>query len=270
MASFDLVVLDLDGTILDRSMRLDPALVSAIRRAVGRGCAVTLATGRMPAATRPYWEKLGIQAPVILYNGALVRDPTTELNLSVTALPTGLPWSLYEIYANAPVHPLFYRDDTLYCLEPTHPVQAYCREMGVEAERIPAPESFLRSASLIKCLFIGHPADLATLRTELQFATGPAARLVLSRTDYLELLPQGVSKGEALKIVAGHLGIPLARAIAVGDQENDLEMIRGAGLGIAMPNSPPAVRIGADRVAPPPEAGGLLALLTELCPEYFR
>ncbi len=269
MPSFDLVVLDLDGTLLDRSMTLDSTLAASIRKAVGRGCAVTLATGRMPAATRPYWEELGIRAPVILYNGALVRDPTTGLNLSVTGLPPGLPWRLYEIYTNAPVHPLFYRDDSLYCLEPTHPVLTYCREMGVAAERIPEPHSFLENGSFIKCLFIGHPADLSTLRAELAATAGAAARLVLSRTDYLELLPQGVSKGEALKVVARHLGIPLSRAIAVGDQENDLEMLRGAGVGIAMPNSPPAVRAGADRVAPPPQAGGLLALLVDLCPEYF-
>jgi len=269
MPSFDLVVLDLDGTILDHSLTLDPTLVAAIRRAVGRGCAVTLATGRMPAATRPYWEELGIQAPVILYNGALVRDPATGENLSVTGLPPGLPWKIHGIYANAPVHPLFYQDDTLYCLELTHPVRTYCREMGVQAERILEPASFLQNGSFIKCLFIGHPADLSTLRAELAPATESRARLVLSRTDYLELLPQGVSKGDALKVLGRHLRIPLSRAIAVGDQENDLEMIRCAGVGVAMPNSPPAVRAGADRVAPTPEAGGLLALLADLCPEYF-
>ncbi len=270
MPSFDLVVLDLDGTILDSSLTLDPGLVTAVRKAVKRGCAVTLATGRMPAATRPYWEELGIRAPVILYNGALVRDPATGQNLSVSGLPPGLPWELYPIYANAPVHPLFYREDALYCLQPTHPVMKYCQEMGVQAETILEPESFLETGTFIKCLFIGHPVDLSTLRADLAPPTAAAARLVLSRTDYLELLPHGVSKGEALKVVARHLEIPLSRAIAVGDQENDLEMIRAAGVGVAMPNSPAEVRAGADRVAPPPEAGGLLALLAELCPEYFE
>lgn len=244
MPSFELVVLDLDGTILDRSLTLDPSLVVAVRRAVERGCSVTLATGRMPAATRPYWEELGIRAPVILYNGALVLDPATGHNLSVAGLPPGLPWEVYPIYANAPVHPLFYRGDELYCLGRTHPVRTYCEEMGVDAETISEPETFLAGGSFIKCLFIGHPADLATLRAELEPATASAGRLVLSRTNYLELLPRGVSKGEALKVVARHLDIPLSRAIAVGDQESDLEMIRAA-------------------------AGGLVALLAELCPDYF-
>ncbi|MBI4588320.1 MAG: HAD family phosphatase [Candidatus Rokubacteria bacterium] len=269
MPSFGLVVLDLDGTILDRSTTLDPALVTAVRKAVGRGCAVTLATGRMPAATRPYWEELDIQAPVILYNGALVRMPASGQTLLSVGLPPGLPGRLYPIYANAPVHPLFYRDDAVYCLQPTHPVLTYCREMGVQAQAIAEAESFLQTGSFVKCLFIGHPVDLSTLRAELAPVTGPAARLVQSRTDYLELLPQGVSKGAALRVVARFLEIPLSRTIAVGDQENDLEMLRAAGVGVAMPNSPPRVRAGADRVAPPPEAGGLVALLAELCPEYF-
>ncbi len=270
MPSFDLVVLDLDGTLLDRSPTLDPGLVAAVRRAVERGCAVTLATGRMPAAARPYWEELRIRAPVILYNGALVRDPLTGRNLSMATLPQGLPWALYPIYANALVHPLFYRDDALYCLQPTPPVLAYCEEMRVQAETIVDLERFLQRGTFIKCLFIGHPVDLSALRADLAAATLSVARLVLSRRNYLELLPHGVSKGEALKVVAEHLGIPLARTVAVGDQENDLEMIRAAGVGVAMPNSPPEVRAGADRVAPPPEAGGLLALLAELSPNYFR
>lgn len=269
MAAFDLVVLDLDGTILDRSGVLDPAVVSTVRDAVGRGCAVTLATGRMPSAARPYWEELGIRAPVILYNGALVRLPETGGSLLSAGLAPGLAWRLYPVYANAPVHPLFFRGDTLYCLALTHPVRTYCEEMRVQARTVPEPGSFLQLGSLVKCLFIGHPADLAMLRAELEPAVRDLARLVQSRREYLELLPAGVSKGEALRVVAGHLRIPLSRTLAVGDQENDLEMIQMAGLGVAMAGSPEAVRARAARVAPPPEQGGLLALLADLCPEYF-
>ena len=57
--------------------------------------------------------------------------------------------------------------------------------------------------------------------------------------------------------------------IAVGDQENDVEMIRAAGMGVAMPHAPDFVRAAADRVAPTPDAGGLLALFRELIPEHF-
>lgn len=80
---------------------------------------------------------------------------------------------------------------------------------------------------------------------------------------------RGVSKGEALKVLVRRLGISLGRVIAVGDQENDIEMIKTAGIGVAMSHSPPHVRAAARHVAPPPEAGGLPALLASLCPEHF-
>jgi hydroxymethylpyrimidine pyrophosphatase-like HAD family hydrolase len=66
-----------------------------------------------------------------------------------------------------------------------------------------------------------------------------------------------------------HLNVPLTETIGIGDQENDLEMIEAAGLGIAMPGAPETVRQAAWRVVPPDEQGGLLALFTEILPQYF-
>jgi Cof subfamily protein (haloacid dehalogenase superfamily) len=263
------LVLDLDGTLLHAGLELDPAQVKALHRAIERGLTVTLATGRMPQAAAPYVAELQVTAPVILYNGALVRDPVTGGDLLSLELPPGLPWKAYQSFANAPVHPIFYRDDRLYCLELTQPIVAYCRERRLTALPVDEPQSFLQLGSFVKCLFIGHPADLRLLREELASLVGAEAHLVNSHPHHLELLPAGVSKGAALRFVARHLGVPLSRVIAVGDEENDLEMLREAGLGIAMAHAPEAVRAAADRVAPAADAGGLLALLTELCPERF-
>lgn len=266
---YDLVVLDLDGTILDGSFKLDSGLVTACRGAMARGLTITIATGRMPPAAQRYWEELEITAPVILYNGALVRDPVGGRDLLAATLPRGLPWAVFPIFAGAAVDPLFYQNDTLYCLKLTPQVVTYCREMGLTAEPISEPETFLRSGVFIKCLFIGLPDDLNVIREKLAAAVGHQARLVISRPRYLELLPADASKGAALRFLAGCLGVPLARVIAVGDQENDLEMIREAGVGIAMAHAPDEVKAAADRVAPPPAEGGLLALLSRLCPEFF-
>ncbi|MFQ5896764.1 MAG: Cof-type HAD-IIB family hydrolase [Candidatus Methylomirabilia bacterium] len=264
----DLLVLDLDGVLLDSAMRMDPALGAALRRAGTRGLRVTLATGRMPQGARPYWERLGITTPVIVYNGAVVRDPVSGASLYTRSLPPGLPWQLYPIYANAPVDPLFFHENALYCLARTPAVVTYCREQYLDAVEIQVPEAFLKAGTFVKCLFISSPAVLATLREELGPATA-GARLVLSRTNYLELIPAGVSKGEALKFLAQHLGALLERVIAVGDQENDLEMIQVAGIGVAMPQAPPKVRDAAARIAPAASEGGLLKLLVSLAPEFF-
>jgi len=265
----DLLVCDLDGTLVDSSLALDPALVAAFRLAMERGLLISLATGRMPPGVARYRDELGLTAPLIFYNGALIRDPGNGRDLFSLTLPRGLLREAYGVFAHAPVHPLFYRDDRLYCLERTYPVQEYGDEQGIAVNVIPDPGTFLALGAFVKSLFMAHPATLALLRPELEAVARERARLVMTRTDYLEMIPAAASKGDALRRLAQHLGVPLGRVVAVGDQENDREMLAASGIGIAMPQAPAHVREAADHVAPWPRDGGLLALLREVLPDHF-
>jgi Cof subfamily protein (haloacid dehalogenase superfamily) len=268
-ARYDLLVCDLDGTLLDDSLRLEPLLVEAFHRASGRGLAISLATGRMPAAADRYRDELGITAPVIYYNGAVVRGGDGGPDLVSLALPRGVLGRAWTVVSHAPVHPIFYRDDRLFCAERTLAVRRYCDEEGLTVDVVPDVEEFLALGSFIKSLLIGHPRDLDIVRDELTPIVAEHGRLVRTRRDYLEIIPVAASKGAALGLLAAHVGVPLDRVVAVGDQENDLEMLREAGLGVAMPHAPEAVRRAADRVAPSAGDGGLLRLLGELFPGHF-
>jgi len=266
---YSLLVCDLDGTLIDHTLLLDPELVTAFRRATEAGLLISLATGRMPAATARYRDELMIRAPIIYYNGALVRDTLSGDDLLSVTLPRGVLRHAYDVFVHSPVHPLFYRDDQLYCLEQSLPVRAYCDEEGLRAEVIPDPSDFLSLGAFVKSLLIGHPEALPVVREELEGVVGEGAKLLRTRSNYLEVVPAAASKGSALARLAGYLDVPLERVIAIGDQENDVEMIRAAGMGVAMPHAPEFVRAAADRVAPTPDAGGLLALFRELIPEHF-
>ncbi len=263
-----LLVCDLDGTLVDESLMLAPALVEAFRTASERGLLIALATGRMPPGAERFREELGVTAPSIFYNGALIRDLDGGNLLSLT-LPRGLLRDTYEIFANAPVHPIFYRDDQIFCLEATYAIRDYAEAQEAPFNVIPDPADFLALGAFVKSLFIGHPAVLPVVREDLAGHVGDAARLVMTRTDYLEMIPAAASKGTALPTLAAHLGVALDHVVAAGDQENDLEMIQAAGYGIAMPDAPASVRAAADRVAPSPAEGGLLAALHDVLPEYF-
>lgn len=267
--SYDLLVCDLDGTLIDDSMTLAPPLVGAFHRAAERGLAISLATGRMPAAADHYRDELGITAPVIYYNGALVRGGNGGPDLLSLTLPRGLLRRAWTMFSQAPVHPIFYRDERLYCLERTLAVRRYCDEEGLRADVVDDPGQFLGLGSFIKSLLIGHPNDLDIVRAELTPIVAEHGRLVRTRDDYLEIIPVAASKGAALVRLAAHLAVPLARVVAIGDQENDVEMLREAGLGVAMPHAPEPVRRAADRIAPAPAEGGLLRLLAELFPGRF-
>lgn len=268
-SAYDLLVCDLDGTLLDDSMALDPALVKGFRRASERGLTISLATGRMPAAADPYRDELGVTAPVIYYNGAVVRAGDGGPDLVSLMLPRGVLRRAWAVFSQAPVHPVFYRDDRLFCVERTLAVRRYCEEEGLRVDVVEDPDRFLALGGFIKSLLIGHPNDLGIVREELTPVVAEHGRLVRTRSDYLEIIPVGASKGAALARLTSHLGVPLGRVVAVGDQENDVEMLQEAGLGIAMPHAPEPVRRAAARIAPAAAEGGLLSLFHELFPGRF-
>src|SRR5262249_55014675 len=111
-----------------------------------------------------------------------------------------------------------------------------------------------------KLLVIGPPDRMEKLG-EAVHAAGLPVHAVQSEPQYLEILPAGVSKGAALQAMLAALDVPVEAVIAVGDNWNDLEMIEGAGLGVAMGHAPAGVRARADHVCGTSEEEGFRQVL---------
>ena len=122
--AYELLVCDLDGTLIDHSMALEPALVAAFKRAAAVGLGITIATGRMPLSVDFYREALDIRLPVIYYNGGLIRD-AAGTELLRRELPRGILAKVRELFSAAPVHPIFFRDEQLYCIGRTPPIRQF-------------------------------------------------------------------------------------------------------------------------------------------------
>jgi hypothetical protein len=95
------------------------------------------------------------------------------------------------------VHPIFFRDEQLYCMDRTPPIRQFCDDEGLRAHVIPDPADFLGLGAFMKGLFIGHRRDLVVLRADLEGLLGSDARLVHTAEHYLELLPVASTKGAA-------------------------------------------------------------------------
>jgi Cof subfamily protein (haloacid dehalogenase superfamily) len=280
--SYSLLALDLDGTTLGPGLEIQPAVADAIAAAQARGIQVTLATGRMFGATLPYARHLNISAPLICYQGAVIRDPVSGELYAHVGMPGDLAAEAIEMLLAAGIFVIAYIDERLWVAERRPELDLYLQWHPEGAEIVVAPDlAAVAAASLERLLAQGESVatpDLATAAstqspTKLLFiADEPVVerevarlaahfdgRLSVVRSHLLfgELTAPGISKGAALATLAARLGVPRERVVAIGDQANDLPMIEWAGLGLAMGNAIPAVRAAADAVIPPVEEAGV-------------
>lgn len=253
---FRLLVADIDGTLLNSRREITAGALEAVRAAQARGVRVCLATGRIWASAQRYFLALGADPPAILYNGGMVYDFRADRVLRRVSLAQEHARAVLEFLREMPrVQPHLYVGDRVYTGRINEHTDFYRRKDGVEVEEVGDLLTFLPSDPM-KILIIGARADLNRAMEGIRALPLPI-NAVFSEETYLEILPAGSSKGAALEVVAEALGIPLAQVIAVGDNLNDLEMIRLAGLGVAMGNASEPLRAQADYVTASNDDEGL-------------
>ena len=242
------IVLDVDGTLLDPAHRIAPATAAAVRRARAAGLHVLLASGRSARAMTDLLIALKLDGPAIAFNGALTfrlehgaLHPLAETRLTRDAAAAALTL--------AREHGIevgwFTRDDwRVAALGPGVEEESWLTEEPPIVEPgLPdgAPDPF--KLMCISADIHGTPA-LHALRARL-----PAGVIgQFSHPRYLELTAPGVDKARALRATCAALGLSPAELAAIGDAENDIAMLRLAGIGIAMGNASPAVIAVADRI----------------------
>lgn len=258
--SYRLLALDADGTLFADDLQVRPAVREAIRAAKTRGVIVVLATGRSALGAQAIAQAIGLTDPIISYQGAMVHDPVSrEVWLSRT-FPRALVDELLAWAEPRDLDVTVYVDNVIYLKELRHPPEFYDRWFGLPLHVAPD----LRAAipgDPTKFLIIADPATHDLLTPELQSLFAGRLEVTRSHALFLEGTAPGVSKGTALAYLATRLGIRREEVIAVGDAGNDLEMLRWAGLGVAMGNAPPVVQAAADWVAPPVTEDGVAEVI---------
>jgi len=263
--SYQLLALDIDGTIVGNNLEIHPAVERAIAAAQNRGIRVTLATGRMFGATLPFAKRLGIHDPLICYQGGMIRDPQSHEIYAHTTMDGELAAEAVELLQAAGIFVIAYIDERM-CIGARAPeFEEYLRwhpegvEVVVAAEQsqMGGLEAMVAATPPTKLLFSAAPEVVE--REMLRLAARFDGRLAVIRSHAIfgELTAPGVSKGSALKTLAARLGIPREQVVAIGDHENDLPMLAWAGLGLAMGNAIPAVLQAADAIIPPVDQAGV-------------
>ena len=255
-----LIALDVDGTIITHGGHLDPGVHAAITACVSNGHHVVIATGRSVVATMPVLARLGIgHGYAVCSNGAVTLriDPrrpkgykilekvTFDPRPALTLLRDELPEALVAVedlgrgfMVSSP-----FPDGELMGDQRVVPWDALIAKRATRVTlRMPdaEPEAFMAHIERIGL----H---------EVSYAVGWTA--------WLDINPEGVSKGSALEQLRRRLQVEPCDTVAVGDQRNDIEMLQWAARGVAMGNAPEEVQAIADEVTGTVEEAGLATVL---------
>lgn len=245
------IFLDLDGTLLNNEKNITEGNTKAIYKALEKGHKVIIATGRPLLSAIIQANKLGLNTEgcfLIAFNGGMLYDTYNKKVIYKKAISSDLVKQLFKEANKHDMHIQTY-DDTYVLVEPRNDnaiVRKYCMYIGMEHKLFDVDQC----EDAVKCLAI-EPERLDVLDEYMDWVNSTYSdelNAFHSNRTYVEIVAKGLDKGEALKQMASLLNIPIENTIACGDEENDLAMIKAAGVGVAMKNGIPSVKAVADYI----------------------
>jgi Cof subfamily protein (haloacid dehalogenase superfamily) len=264
-----LVVSDVDNTLLTEEAGLPQENLEAIRRFCALGGSFTLATGRNVPSARRYLEKLPINAPVILLNGGLIYDFEREmpLNAHYISREKALP-VLQELIRQFPSMGFEVMTENMqtYVVRANTGTEKHLRDerfsaLWADAEKVPGRWfKVLCAADAATCIAVERYC-------KTHFSGEEELLFLRSAPIYFEILPTGISKGTALHSLCRILGVRQKDSCAIGDYDNDVELLKAAGFAVAVANAPARVQRCADLVTGSCMEGGVAMFLNALMEE---
>jgi Cof subfamily protein (haloacid dehalogenase superfamily) len=271
---FRLLVLDVDGTVLDGRHEVSRDTAAAVRRAMDAGVRVVLATGRRYRDTLGVAEAIGVRGPLVTASGALVKDSAGgHATLYRASFGAGVLEGVLGRIAARGHEAVVYTDSfsdgfdfhcaTELSLEPG--IREYL-ELNRPVARV-VPDLHERPpAGAFAGFTMGSREAMDAVEEDLVSSWPDALSLHVIRSPryrhwMCEIAPAGVTKWSSVVRLAEGWGIEAAEICAVGDDVNDVPMLHGAGLGVAMGNATSEAIAAADRVAPTNDDGGVAAVV---------
>lgn len=244
-----LIASDLDDTLLDRSSQISMENKRVVREVLDRGLTFTIATGRMFQATAPFARELGFspEQPLICYNGALIKRLSGEV-LYHRPLPVNLATTIAQYgQARGWTVNLYYNDE-LYVASWNQQVEDYANLAQVDVKVVEDLGDFIQDGNkaLSKILIVSDPQETPRRIGEIQSLVGSQTQIVSSREKFMEITTAAAHKGAALLWLAHFMGLRAEEVMAIGDSNNDVTMLKMAGIGVAVANASSGVKAVAD------------------------
>ncbi len=243
---YQLLVIDIDGTLVNDQNEITQKTIDTLQEVKDLGLTITLATGRLYSDALYFAEHLGLYSPMILLHGALIQSYNGEIIVERDLDPQVIS-RLIVIAREKDISFQVFRTDCLIIEKRTTWNDLYLKYSSTKPEIIFVPDMlYYLKHRITQFAFLGDEPEILDLKNLVQKQLGNKVSIACSHPNLLEIVAPSVSKGTALKELAAIMKIPLSQIIAIGDNYNDIEMIKIAGLGVAMGNAPLEVKKVAD------------------------
>lgn len=239
-----LVALDLDGTLLSPDKSISPENIAAVQRLTEMGIQVVLASGRPHHNMLPYHEELGLNGPIVSGNGGVVRDTASGETWKEELLDWAFTREVLAEGERVDVTQIWDGPEGVFAVRtsPWSEILAERTRSAVVAE--PVPEN----GQPYKLLWIDSEETITTYEQTYRAKWGDRSYVVCTDPEYLEFCPPGTNKAAGLEVVCQHLGILPSEVLAIGDGDNDAEMLAWAGVSITPAHGRPKARAAASLI----------------------
>lgn len=257
--SYKLICIDVDGTLLGENGEIPEENIIAVERAYKKGVQVVISTGRIYSNAVQISNRIKVKSPVIAANGAVVKDWYNRKVIFHAHFEKYDYEKLFDLLSKYNLVAHFYTMDKVISYSVIGNIAAlvYKFKNLSKNHKIYVDSSLtLKSlkkklkkneGKIVKCVLYSMDKErLMQFRKEIEETTDMS---VFGAGSYsIEIGPKGVSKGSAVKKLAKYLNIDRKDIICIGDNENDIEMIKYAGLGVAMGNAVDSLKEVADYI----------------------
>ncbi len=242
--NYKMIYSDLDGTLLNSKKEISSANKDIISKLEDLGIVFGIATGRIYPAAKIFAKQLNLNSPIICCNGALVVDPRNDHAVISNTIDNSLVKRIINVIKKYDVYYHFYTIDTIYAEKSEHVIE-YFKEFSKDKPEDERVKTVVDSSvidlitddmNIFKVgVFVDDSERSQDLIKDLQSIEGIAGYKSLGHI--YDIVVDGVDKGYALEQLGELLNVKREEIMAFGDNENDINMLKYAGMGIAMQNS---------------------------------
>ena len=227
--NWKIVFFDLDGTLLDKNFHLSEEIISGIKKIRSLGIRVSIATGRSQESAKKFIDLLEIKEDIVVHNGAVILDINGKIK-TIGTIDKNIISDLVEFHSKTPLSFKLHFPDCRIIKSTKKPWQGEGKHF-VEGEVIENLQG-IALKNVVKVVFFESEQKIEAFKNFIRFPS--KVKFLRSHLNHIEILPCNISKAEGIQEILKKENFVIDKVIAIGDNENDIEMLKQVGLGISV------------------------------------